>query len=131
MHITGASTCIVVPSQPSMSNYSAAPDYDHTITINRASTTTVTCSAGPFHLQGLGDHASLGQRHRLWRAQPVAEGQSDPALVYGENRDLFRFTNGCFAFSRELANAWLRLSGLLSGPYHYTCGTGWPQKPPT
>jgi len=47
-----AGTCIVVASQPRNTNYVdfvAAPDKEHTITINQATpTTTVTCGAGPF-----------------------------------------------------------------------------------
>ena len=41
----------------------------------------------------------------------------DPALVYDEEKDLFRFIDGLFAFSREHAD-WrlLRKRGRLSGP---------------
>ena len=35
-------------------------------------------------------------------------GWGDPALVYDEQKDLFRFTDGCFAFSREHAD-WVLL----------------------
>ena len=39
-------------------------------------------------------------------------GWGDPALVYDEQRDLFRFTDGRFAFSRDHADwALLRLAG--------------------
>jgi hypothetical protein len=31
-------------------------------------------------------------------------GWGDPALVYDEEKDLFRFTDGRFAFSREYAD---------------------------
>jgi hypothetical protein len=31
-------------------------------------------------------------------------GWGDPALVYDEEKDLFRFTDGLFAFSREHAD---------------------------
>jgi hypothetical protein len=31
-------------------------------------------------------------------------GLGDPALVYGEEKDLFRFRDGRFAFSREHGN---------------------------
>jgi hypothetical protein len=51
VHITVAGTCIVVASQAGNTNYVgsvAAPDKEHTITINQAATTTVTCGAGPF-----------------------------------------------------------------------------------
>jgi hypothetical protein len=44
-------------------------------------------------------------------------GWGDPALVYDEERDLFRFTDGRFAFSREHADwALLRKRGRLKGP---------------
>src|SRR5918994_922679 len=82
VHITGAGPCIVVASQPRNTNYVAAPDKEHTITINQAS---VTASG------------ALNQSLTGW---------GDPALIYGENRDLFRFTDGRFALSRELAD-WL------------------------
>jgi hypothetical protein len=51
-------------------------------------------------------------------------GWQDPALVYGEEKNLFRFRDGCFAFSREHADGSLlikreqdeeTLSGLLRG----------------
>jgi hypothetical protein len=44
-------------------------------------------------------------------------GWRDPALVYDEKKDLFRFTDGRFAFSREHAD-WELLSkrGRLNGP---------------
>ena len=43
-------------------------------------------------------------------------GWSDPALVYDEEKDHFRFTDGKFAFSREHAD-WklLRKRGRLKG----------------
>ena len=41
---------------------------------------------------------------------------ADPALVYDEEHDLFRFRDGRFAFSREYANwALLRKRGRLKG----------------
>ena len=42
------------------------------------------------------------------------QGWGDPAFVYDGEHDLFRFTNGCFAFSREHAD-WelLRKRGRL------------------
>ena len=44
-------------------------------------------------------------------------GWGDPALVYDEEKDLFRFTDGLFAFSREHADRKpLRKRGRLSGP---------------
>ena len=44
-------------------------------------------------------------------------GWGDPALVYDEQTDLFRFTDGRFAFSREHAD-WelLRKRGQMKGP---------------
>jgi hypothetical protein len=44
------------------------------------------------------------------------QGWGDPAFVYDEERDLFRFTDGRFAFSREHAD-WelLRERGRLKG----------------
>jgi hypothetical protein len=43
-------------------------------------------------------------------------GWGDPALVYDEENDLFRFTGGHFAFSREHAD-WelLRKRGTMKG----------------
>ena len=45
-------------------------------------------------------------------------GWGDPALIYDEERDLFRFVDGRFAFSRKHAD-WdlLRKRGRLQGPY--------------
>jgi len=40
---------------------------------------------------------------RLRDGVPQA-GLGDPALVYGEEKDLFRFRDGRFAFSREHGN---------------------------
>ena len=51
VHITGAGTCIVVASRAGNTNYvgsMAAPEKEHTISINQVATTTVTCGAGPF-----------------------------------------------------------------------------------
>ena len=44
------------------------------------------------------------------------QGWGDPAFVYDEEKDLFRFTDGRFAFSREHAD-WelLRKRGRLRG----------------
>jgi hypothetical protein len=43
-------------------------------------------------------------------------GWGDPALVYEEEKDLFRFTDGRFAFSREHADwSLLRKSGRIKG----------------
>ena len=44
-------------------------------------------------------------------------GWGDPALVYDEEKDLFRFTDGRFAFSKEHAD-WelLRKRGRIQGP---------------
>ena len=43
-------------------------------------------------------------------------GWGDPALVYDEEKDLFRFTGGRFAFSREHADwALLEKRGRLKG----------------
>ena len=44
-------------------------------------------------------------------------GWQDPALVYEEEKDLFRFTDGHFAFSHEHAD-WelLRKRGPMKGP---------------
>jgi hypothetical protein len=44
-------------------------------------------------------------------------GCGDPAPVYDEEQDLFRFTDGRFAFSREHADwALLRKRGRMKGP---------------
>jgi hypothetical protein len=45
-----------------------------------------------------------------------AQGWGDPAFVYDEEHDLFRWTDGRFAFSREHAD-WvlLRKRGRLKG----------------
>ena len=48
VHITGAGTCIVIASQPRNTNYVAAPDKEHTTTINEATIATVACGAHPF-----------------------------------------------------------------------------------
>jgi len=37
-------------------------------------------------------------------------GWGDPALIYDEEKDLFRFTDGSFAFSRDHAD-WELLTG--------------------
>ena len=44
-------------------------------------------------------------------------GWGDPALVYDEEKDLFRFVDGRFAFSREHAD-WelLKKRGRIKGP---------------
>jgi len=44
------------------------------------------------------------------------QGWGDPAFVYDEEHDLFRFTDGRFAFSREHADCGLpKKSGRLKG----------------
>ena len=45
-----------------------------------------------------------------------AQGWGDPALVYDEEKDLFRWTDGRFAFSREHAD-WelLKKRGWMEG----------------
>jgi len=73
VHITGAETCIVVVSQAGNTNYvgsTAAPEKEHTISINQAAgTTTVTCGAGSFTYPAL--------RSRLARlASPVLVGST-------------------------------------------------------
>jgi hypothetical protein len=72
VHITGAGTCIVVASQAGDTNYVgsvAAPEKEHTITINQAATTTVSCGARPFTYPAL--------RSRLARlASPVLAGST-------------------------------------------------------
>jgi hypothetical protein len=73
VHISGAGTCIVVASQAGNTNYVgsvAAPEKEHTITINQATaTTTVTCGASPFTYPA--------RRSRLARlASPVLAGST-------------------------------------------------------
>jgi hypothetical protein len=53
-------------------------------------------------------------------------GWGDSALVYDEEKDLFRFTDGCFAFSREHAD-WglLRERGRIKGLSGYSDPPGW------
>ena len=46
MRIAGTSICIVVPSQAGNTNYVAAHDKEHTITINQA-VTTITAAQKP------------------------------------------------------------------------------------
>ena len=46
MHISGAGTCIVVPSQAGISDYGAAPDKEHAMTIDQTTTTTVIRGGG-------------------------------------------------------------------------------------
>jgi len=44
------------------------------------------------------------------------QGWGDPAFVYDEEKDLFRWTDGRFAFSREHADwALLRKRGRMKG----------------
>jgi hypothetical protein len=44
-------------------------------------------------------------------------GWGDPALVYDEEKNLFRFRDGRFAFSRDHADwALLRKRGRMKGP---------------
>jgi hypothetical protein len=73
VRVTGADTCIVVASQAGNTNYVgsvAAPEKEHTITINQATaTTTVTCGASPFTYPA--------RRSRLARlASPVLAGST-------------------------------------------------------
>jgi hypothetical protein len=57
----------------------------------------------------------LGQR-LAWHSALCQGWGADPALVRDEERDLFRFTDGRFAFSREHADwALLRKRGRLRG----------------
>jgi hypothetical protein len=72
VQITGAGTCIVVVSQGGNIEYAgsvAAPDKEHTISINQAATATVTSGAVPFIYQA--------RRSRLARlASPVLAGST-------------------------------------------------------
>jgi hypothetical protein len=106
VHITGAGTCIVVASQPCSTNYVAAPDEEHTITINQATITTVTCGGRPFTYAGSAITPCSASVTASGALNQSLTGWGDPALIYGEDRDLFRFTDGRFALSRELAD-WL------------------------
>ena len=47
VHITGAGTSNVVPSQSGNIDYVAASDKEHAMTINQAATTTILSSVGP------------------------------------------------------------------------------------
>ena len=53
-------------------------------------------------------------------------GWGDPALVYDEEKDLFRFTDGRFALSRDHAD-WelLRKKGRIKGLSGYCAPPGW------
>jgi hypothetical protein len=53
-------------------------------------------------------------------------GWGDPALVYDEEKDLFRFTDGRFAYSRE-HDDWglLRERGRVKALSGYCYPTGW------
>jgi hypothetical protein len=58
-----------------------------------------------------------GRRAALRAGDGIPEGRvGDPALVYDEKKDLFRFRDGRFAFSREHAD-WelLRKRGRMQG----------------
>ena len=57
-----------------------------------------------------------GRRAALRAEDRIPQGRvGDSALVYDENEDLFRFTNGRFAFSREHTD-WARLGrGRMKG----------------
>ncbi len=53
VHITGAGSCTVTASQAGNNNYFAAKDVAHTFSIEKAATTTtITCGAGPFTYDG-------------------------------------------------------------------------------
>ena len=52
MHITGASTCIVVALKSANTNYLASSDKEHTQTINQSA----TCGAGPIIYRGSAIH---------------------------------------------------------------------------
>jgi hypothetical protein len=53
VHITGAGPCTITAHQAGNSNYNAAPDVPQSFNINKAATTTtVTCGAGPFTYNG-------------------------------------------------------------------------------
>ena len=65
----------------------------------------------------------FGQRRRTlartyydFEMECRCQGWGDPAFVYDEEKDLFRWTDGRFAFSREHADwALLRKRGRLRG----------------
>ena len=70
-----------------------------------------------------GRHRSESERRRPlartyydFEMECRAQGWGDPAFIYDEEHDLFRFTDGCFAFSREHAD-WelLKKRGRLKG----------------
>ena len=51
-----------------------------------------------------------------FKVEGRAQGWGDPAFVYDEEKHLFRWTDGRFAFSREHADwALLRKRGRLKG----------------
>ena len=53
VHITGAGSCTITAHQAGNANYNAAPDVPQSFNINKAATTTtVTCGAGPFTYDG-------------------------------------------------------------------------------
>jgi hypothetical protein len=69
-----------------------------------------------------GKHSAAEQRKRNARLlyefemECRRQGWGDPAFVYDEEHDLFRFTDGRFAFSREHADwALLRRRGRMNG----------------
>ena len=73
VHMSGAGTCIIVALQAGNTNYVgsvAAPEKEHTISINQATATTmVSCGAGPFTYPA--------RRSRLARlASPVLAGST-------------------------------------------------------
>jgi len=47
VHNAGAGTCTVVVSQIGNTNFVAAPDKEHAMSINQAATKMVTCVGGP------------------------------------------------------------------------------------
>ena len=67
VHITGAGTRIVVATRAGNTNYvgsMAAPEKEHTISINQVATTTVTCGAGHFTYSALRSRLAR-QMHRI------------------------------------------------------------------
>lgn len=78
----------------------AAPDKDHTMTINQAAITVVTCGVNPSTWAGLAItfcSASVTGPGTLNRS--LTRRSDHPPVVKGEDREPFHFTDGCFAFS--------------------------------
>jgi hypothetical protein len=61
-------------------------------------------------------HRALARTYYDFEVECREQGWGDPAFVYDEEKDLFRFTDGRFAFSREHAD-WelLRKRGRMKG----------------